>query len=290
MIIRQSPLQQLDSTTRTLTELKGALERQTEVAISGSEILEPSDAAGRWQQLDRLQASLDDQDIYLRNADSAAAVLGTADAALSQASNALVQASELAVTLASETYTDADRIEAASAVDDLFASVVGLGNSQLGDRYLFGGTATDTPPFANDGTYLGNTDIPTTVVTDSLTVPTGYDGGEAFSSALEILTELADALRSGSSDAVSGTLSDLTAAHEALVSARQQVGFDQIEVDDARTLASSLRLTLSEALSAQVDADPIEALTELSQLQSSYEIALQVTAQRSSITLFDFVR
>lgn len=290
MIIRQSPLQQLDTNTRTLTELKGEVERQTEVAISGSKILDPSDAAGRWHQLDGLQSSLDDQGVYLQNAESAAAVLNTADAVLAQASNTLIQASELAITLASETYTDADRIEAASAVDAMFESLVSLGNSQLGDRYLFGGTATDSPPFDPDGTYLGNADIPTTVVTDALTVPTGFDGGAVFTDALATLTQLADALRSGDSDAVSGTLPDLTGAHESLVSSRQQVGFDQVEVNDAMTLASSLQLTLSEALNAQVSADPIEALTELSQVQSSYEVALQITAQLSSSTLFDFLR
>ncbi len=290
MIIRQSPLQQLDSQTRTLTELKGALDRQTEVAISGTEILAPSDAAGEWQQIDRLQASLEDQSVFLDNTDAAGVLLDTADVVLGQASNLVVQATELAITLSSETHTDAARIEAAEAIDGLFDSVVSLANSQVGDRYLFAGTAFDAAPFADDGTYLGNADVPSVVITDRLSASTGFDGGAVFSDALAALSDLAGAMRSGSSDAVAATLVDLESAHDGLVSTRQRVGFETIEVRDAATLAGSLQLTLAEALDARVAADPIEALTELAELQSSYEIALQVTAQGSSSSLFDFIR
>ncbi|MEO0606144.1 MAG: hypothetical protein AAF211_32240, partial [Myxococcota bacterium] len=64
----------------------------------------------------------------------------------------------------------------------------------------------------------------------------------------------------------------------------------QADVERINDLSRSLQITVNEALNQLVGEDPIEALTSLADLQSSYQIALQVTASRGSSTLFDFLR
>ena len=292
MIIRQTPLQGLDTTTATLTDLKAELDHQTEVAVTGVEVLAPHDAPGGWIEIDRLQGALADQDVYLQNGQTASAILDTAEVALSAAADAMVEAKEVAIALASESYTDEDRAEAAVQIDGLYDTLIALANTDIGGRYVFAGTAYDSPAFATDGTYQGTAEVPSVIIGDGAVVPTGFDGAVVFSDALQTLTDLAAAMRSGpgSSSAMAAILDPMDAAHDTLVDTRQQLGYHQLEVSDASGLATSLKSTLTEALNARVAADPIEALTALAELQSAYEVALQVTATSSDRTLFDFLR
>ncbi|MBX2796571.1 MAG: hypothetical protein KTR31_02845 [Myxococcales bacterium] len=292
MIIRHTPLQQLDQTNRQINDLKSRFERQTQVATTQLEVLSSEDAAGAWQQIDRLQNALADQDVFEANAGSAMGLLDTMDVVLRDAANEVSRARELAVQLSNDSYNDADRAEVAVQVTSIRDSVLALANTQMADRSLFAGTAYDDLAFAADGTYQGNTDVSTVRVSQTSDVPTSAVGEDIFRTALDTLDALATALGSGagSAAATAAELGDLDTSHETLVRARQNVGFDQVEVLDARSIADSLRLTLQESLNARVAADPIESLSTLAELRSSYEVALQVTASTGSTTLFDFLR
>ncbi len=292
MIIRQSPLLTQSTTTRVLSGLKADLSRQTEVAITGMEVLDPHDAAGQWETIHGLQAGFDDQDVYIGNARAAQGILATLDDALGGASEVLVQALELAVQASNEVYDDEYRAQAADEVDMMIEQLVSLGNTEYADRYVFAGTAYDQPAFADDGTYLGNTDAPTMTVGAGVEVEVGVIGSDAFADALQVLEDLAAALRSGpgSAAATAALLDPLESAHDTMVEARQEAGFEFVDAQEAELTAETMRITLQDALNARVAADPIEALTKLSELQSAYETALQVTAQTSSSSLFEYLR
>jgi len=292
MIIRNTPSLRQASSNRTLSRLRAELDRQTEVATSGLEVLDPSDAPGEWQQLHGLQESLDNQDVYLTNARNAKATLDTLDSALAGASDVLVRAHELAVQLSSEIYTDSDRDTAAFEVDLLKDQLIAQANTRHDDRYLFAGTAYDGRAFDDAGVYLGTNDQTTTQTGDHHDIPIGYDGAAVFSDAIGLLTDLGAALRSGpgSAGATAATLDPLAAGHDAMVISRQRAGHAHVDAQDAEELALNLTRNLQDSLNARAAADPISALTKLAELQTAYETALQVTAQTSSSNLFEYLR
>ena len=291
MIVRNSLASQVASTTRILTDLKDRVTRQTDVAVSQREVLKPSDAPGEWGVIRRLDDLLRDQGLYIRNTQSADAALSTAEGALSQGRNLLVQARELATQLASETFNDADRAEAASQVAGIRESLLGVANTTFAGRALFAGTAFDGDAFDATGTYLGNGDEASILVGDGVSVRSSLVGDAVFSDGLQALADLEAALASGpgSSDAVAGTFDDLDASAETMVRARQGLGFDLQDANDAAELARSLELTFQQSLNDRVAADPIESLTQLSEMQQAYEVALQASASVASTSLFDFL-
>jgi len=67
----------------------------------------------------------------------------------SSSDDLLTRASELATQMASSTQNAATRAGAAEEIKGLREELLGLANSRYGNKYLFGGTMTQTPPFLN---------------------------------------------------------------------------------------------------------------------------------------------
>lgn len=290
--IRFTPLMTASTTQRYLAGVQSELQSVTQAAVTGLSVADPSDAPGEWHGILDLQASVADQPLYQENAVSATSMLATVDATLGDAKQQLDRAIEVAVQMSSETFNDQDRADAALEIEQLREQVIELANTAYGDRYLFAGTAYESPAFDTTGAYLGSNEEPTTVVGDNLRVTVGYDGSQFFPDAIQALDALILAMRSGagSAQAVQATLDPLQQANEGLVLARSEAGFEYNDAEDAMTTSENLELALQSALDNEIAADPIETYTRLAELQSSYQAALQVTAQSGSRSLFDFLR
>jgi flagellar hook-associated protein 3 FlgL len=287
-----SPLNRASTTQRHLSELQSEIARVSEAAVTGIEVRSPSDAPGQWHGLLDLQAGVDDQPLYRANATTAMSILSTVDSALGEATDGMDRAREIAVQMSSETYSDADRDLAAIEVDALRNQLIEVGNTQFGNRYVFAGTAYDQAPFDAAGVYTGSADVPQTTAGRDLALQTGYDGAAIFDAAIAALDDLATALRSGagSAAATQATLPDLDVGQQTIISARTVAGFEYNDAEDAFAIAENLELALQSALDARIAADPIETYTRLAELQSTYQAALQVTAQSGNSSLFDFLR
>lgn len=69
------------------------------------------------------------------------------DTILQDVDDLLGRASELATSQASDTATAATRQGAAKEIRQITSQIIGLANSKYGNKYMFGGTMTQTPPF-----------------------------------------------------------------------------------------------------------------------------------------------
>lgn len=291
-IVRYNPLHELIATQSMLSGIRGELSRVTEIATSGIAITRPSDAAGKWGRISALRSAIQSQAAWGENASSAASLLDAADTAMGGASDVMKRAHELAVQFGTDVLTDADRAAAVAEVDQLREQMVKLANTDFAGRYVFAGMAYDAPAYDTAGTYVGDGSQPSTQIGQNAFAPTGYAGAAFFDDALQALADLSAALGSGpgSADAVVATIDDLEAASDTVVQAWQQVGRDRAAITDAQVVAEQLVVTLQGSLTALVGADPTESLTELAELQTAYETALQVTASRlASRNLFAFL-
>jgi flagellar hook-associated protein 3 FlgL len=288
-----SPLLKASTTQRHLSTIQADLSRVTEAAVTGLEVREPSDAPGRWHGILDLQAGLDDQPRYQANATSATSLLATVDTALGEATDAMDRAREIAVQMSSETYNDEDRALVAAEVDALRAQLITIGNTAMGDRYVFAGLAYDLPPF-NDvtGVYGGSNTTPEAIVGRDQRVQTGLDGSTIFPDAIAALEALSTALRQGpgSATATQALLDPLEAAQDLFIEGRAQAGFAFNDAEDALQIAQNLELTFQTALDGEIAADPIATYTRLAELKGSYEAALQVSARSGGTSLFELLR
>lgn len=263
-----------------------------EKAITGLAINRPSDDPDALSEVHRLRAAAGDQDVYTDNSNRAIDVLNATDQALSTSANVMLQAREIALQAANGTYSDSDRQHLSDVVSALRTTLLDAANTSYDGHYLFAGTGYDQAAFDDTGAYLGTADAPMIEIGPGQYVHGGSVGSDVFQGAVDAfqtLTDLEAALDANDPDAVRATLDNIDLASEQITSTRVALGAESATADDAMTLSTSLRDVLAGRLGELVNADPVETYTDLSQLQTTYQSTLQVTANVGSKTLFDLL-
>jgi flagellar hook-associated protein 3 FlgL len=148
--------------TQIIDNLQQAYQRVAQaqqLVSSGRRINQLSDdpiGATRVLALRNVEAALTQ---YQSNINTAQPFLQQADTVLSDVTEALNRARELALQLANDTYSPADRQAAAAEVQQLQQQVLSLANTQVGNRTLFGGYLNGSPAFTQGAAgvdYVGD--------------------------------------------------------------------------------------------------------------------------------------
>ncbi|MCK7510052.1 MAG: hypothetical protein MZV70_42465 [Desulfobacterales bacterium] len=84
---------------------------------------------------------------YKKSIDYADGWLNRMDSILQDTDDLLARASELAVQAASATATAQTRSGAAEEVEEIRSMILANANAKFGNKYIFGGTMTQNPPF-----------------------------------------------------------------------------------------------------------------------------------------------
>jgi len=263
-----------------------------EQAVTGLAISRPSDAPELVSRIAQLSAGVGDQSVYSSNATQAMSMLDTMDTALGSAHDTLTRAREIAMQMVGDLATADERSTASAEVEGLRSTMLQLMNTAYAGRYVFAGTAYDAAPFADDGSYAGSAEEPSTRVGASSWVATGKDGSAVFNGDADVLgaiDALNDALVADDSDAITAALEALDAALTAVSSARADVGNDTNLAEDSLDVAESLGAELQTRLDETAAADPTETYMKLSEMRNAYTSALQVAASARGQTLFDLL-
>ena len=94
---------------------------------------------------------------FLKNINVARSFLEFTDQSLSELSETLMRAKELAIQQANDAGGSAEtRKTVASEIEQIYSQAVQIGNRKMGDRYIFAGFNTTTPPFDTSGEYAGD--------------------------------------------------------------------------------------------------------------------------------------
>lgn len=118
-----------------------------EQVSSGKKLLRPSDDPVGTSTVLALKRQLGDIARYREAIDTAHPLLEGGMAALNESSAILTETRGLAVQGLNGTLNTADRRALAQDLRLLKSRLLEMGNTKLGDRYLFGGTTTKEPPF-----------------------------------------------------------------------------------------------------------------------------------------------
>lgn len=106
--------------------------------------------------------------------------LETTETTLAQMSDVIVRAKELALQAANDTNQGIPREMIASEVEQLYNSVVEMGNRRFGERFIFAGHKTTEPPFTKDGKYSGDNGQIQIQTLDGQFMPMNLVGSQVF--------------------------------------------------------------------------------------------------------------
>lgn len=217
--------------------------------------------------------------------------LATADGSLTAVQNAVEQAITLAMEMGSGAITASQQTVAAQTVTGLQSTIVGALNAQVGNRYIFGGTIDNAPPFSATGAYSGNNQVRQVEVAPGVyqdaSIPAdvaivGAGGGVNIFTALSNLTT---ALATNNSANIIAAEAPLQAALQQVIQARSQGGSNSAAIQTATQVMQTAQLASTTDVSTVVDANEVSVATQLTQAQTVYQAAITASQQSFQLSL-----
>ena len=135
----------LGDNQKKLSDLEESMYRVS----SGKKYETPSDNAQATNQILKLRSSIQDIERYVDNVTNGKSWVGSADSVLSGTSDYMIHVSELANRGSNDSLVAQDRLAIAEELNGIFGEVLDTANTKVMDRYIFGGTKTDSAPFVS---------------------------------------------------------------------------------------------------------------------------------------------
>jgi flagellar hook-associated protein 3 FlgL len=288
-------LQGLNSNLAALTKLQNQL-------TAGTTISKPSDSPTGTNTSMITRKAIAGTDQYSRNISDGTTFLDATDTALQDMLSQVRRVRDLTVQALNDgAASDETQFAIATEVSGMRESMLGQANQVVQGRPIFGGVTSGTKAYNDDGSYAGVGGVDgiavqplTRRISDVETVRVDLTGPEAFGDPatgkdlFSVVQNIADHV--ADPDALSGDLADLDAVYNRMLGAAADVGTRANALETAASVNSTQALSLETQRSATEDVDMPKTIMEMQMQQTSYQAALQVTAQILQPTLLDFLR
>ena len=315
-----------------LNSLNKSLERQTmlqEQLADGKSIHRPSDDPVRVARSLRFNTNLTNNEQYTQNVKDAVSWMDTTDGVLSDVSSVMIKTQELVTS--ADGSKPADALNAiGQELDGLINSIVQMGNSQIGDRYLFAGqmdktlplerktvTNTDTGETVEVVVYKGDNNKISMPLQNGLadpnkdsvnltaievfgpaeTINTIDENGNPTTvttlSVLNNLLQVKNELMKASPDVnwLSGTgLKMIQDGHSTVLRAQTELGARSSSYEMMTNILANSNTAIQEDLSANEDLDVAKAIIDFKTAENVYNTALSVGARIMPPSLVDFLK
>ena len=296
-----------------LNQLNTRQNRLQSQAATGQRVQWAEDDPAAMQRALDLQSNSRANGQYGKNIDFLKERTTTTLSSIRSVQTVLDRAGEIAV-LADGTKSKEELNAYASEVDQMIREAVSQSNSQHRGAYIFGGTATDQPPFVltedadknvTGVTYQGNTDSAELEIAQgtklSVQMPGANTSGAGAhglftdsrtgADVFAHLISLREHLSAGDTAAISATdRAALSKDEDNVIYHLANTGAVQSRLETAATTTTTRASDLRQAFSNEVDADLAETLVQLTSTQTAYKAALQSGASLMNTSLMDYLR
>lgn len=304
--IQRSTLRNLQTNLSAMSALQGQLS-------SGKKIQVPSDDPPATAQDLALRATQSQLGQYTRNGQDGDSWLTTVDTALTTSLGYLRNARDLVVQSGDGGLGQTSKDALADNIDALKAALLQEANTRYQNRTVFAGTSDAGTAFVEDDsgatpTYTWTGVAGATVdrrIGAEQSVRVDTDGSQAFgwqqtttnpdgttttsqSTVFALLDQISAGLRAGQD--VTGSLNDIDASMQNLLTAASSNGGRQKIVENAMSDLSSQQLTIKAQLSNVEDIDLPATIMNLQMQQVTYQAALAAGAQVLQPSLLSFLQ
>lgn len=280
-----------------------ALNVAQEQVSSGLKFQNASDDPSAARQVMATQSSLAALAQYQTNVQAATSRVTQEDSVLQQINNLLDSATSLGVSQATGTATAQTRAVTNAQVQQIFSQLIDLGNTKIGDEYLFGGQQSTTTPFASSGsgaalTYTSTNPTGQRAVSigDGQTIAATHDGTQVFisSGVLDSIKQLSQALDSSSPTygqaGISAALNSIANASNSLQTIIGETGANEQQLTTTTQNLQALSTNVTTLQSNLQDVDLEQAMTELTTRQTAYQAAMVAMSKISNLTLSNYLQ
>jgi flagellar hook-associated protein 3 FlgL len=257
-----------------------------EVVSTQKKLNHPSDDPAGAAQASRINDQQADLQTLQTAVGFGTSVLSAQDTALQQADSLMTRAREIATQMSNSTMSPALRQSAAQEVAEIERSMIGLGNTSVAGRHVFGGLATGPDPFTSLDSGSFDPNNPYTGPSAPFYLRTGpgqtqtrltTPGDQVFNSSIKALDDLRTTLAAG--NAPTANLDPIDAAATAMRNEDASVGGRLKNLDDRSQQITAEIAQATVNLGSIENADTAAAISNLSQIQT----ALQATFQSGKV-------
>lgn len=225
---------------------------------------------------------------YTRNIGEVTNWVDSTDSALNDAVSALQRIRELTVSASNGTQGEDERKAIAEEVKQLKEQVITIGDTQIGDKYIFNGSNTNVRPSIN-GFSPGGINVE---VFKGIKVQVNTEGASLFGDMLSSggdIDQIITALESNDGT-VGNLLTNIDANLNEFLSARSLIGAKQNRVAMMEDRLSQQEVFAKKILSDNEDIEVEKAITEFTTQESVHQAALSIGSKIIQTSLVDFLR
>lgn len=225
---------------------------------------------------------------YTRNIGEVTNWVDSTDSALNDAVSALQRIRELTVSASNGTQGEDERAAIAEEVKQLKEQLITIGDTQIGDKYIFNGNNTNVRPSEN-GFSSGQINVE---VFKGIKIQVNTEGSSLFGDMLSSggdIDQLITALESNDGN-VGDLLSNIDANINEFLSARSLIGAKQNRVAMMEDRLSQQEVFAQKILSDNEDIEVEKAITEFTTQESVHQAALSIGSKIIQTSLVDFLR
>ncbi len=293
------------------------------LAATGKKVSRPSDDPSSVRPILDVRAQVRLADRYLETMGTGLDRAKVVEGHMSSMENALVRAKELALSAVNGGYDPQSMATVADQIANIRAQLVDTANARFDGKYVFAGYEEQTKPFtvnptynpatynpANPATYpvlynvgLANSQPNMLEISPGETVQVGLTGNSLFLGDADndgvtdpgaydifaVLTQIEEAIRADDKTAISAKLDTIDGAADQARRLRSKIGNNAARLESAMQQMEITKIDLKETLSRYEDADLIETLTDLTQQETAFEAALNITAKISELSILKFI-
>jgi len=305
----------IDSTATVTSQwfLNGVANLQQELTAterqlsSGYRIQDASDAPAQTSALVALGSSLATVQDYQTNLARVQSEAEGGDQAIGSAVSLIESARTLAAQGADTTTSAATDQSLASQVQNIQQQIVGLANTTVAGRYIFGGSADQTPPYQFDAASATGVDQLTASTAGEVFVnpqglpvyqpltaqqifdPVDATGAPTATNTFAALEALQTALSTGNQANVSAALASLENVSGYLNQQQAYYGTAEQNIAAEQNTAASQSTALQTQIASIRDTDVTQAASDLAEEQTAQSAAYGAEAEISPKSLFDYL-
>jgi flagellar hook-associated protein 3 FlgL len=288
--------------TSIQSNLNAMMKAQAQVS-STLRFQDASDDPAAATQVMGTQSSLRSLDQYKSNVSAATSRVTQEDSVLQQINDLLGRVKQLGVSQATDTATAQTRTVANAEVQQIFKQLVTLGNTKMGNEYLFGGDQSTTAPFGATG--AGATlDYTSTdpqgqravAIGKGQTIAATHDGTQVFvdSGVLAAVKQIARSLDPTSSTygqaGISDALNSIDSASNSLQTLIGETGANEQQLTTTTQNIAALSTNVTTLQSDLQGVDIEQAMVELTSRQTAYQAAMLAMSKVSDLTLTNYLK
>ncbi|MFO7838880.1 MAG: flagellar hook-associated protein FlgL [Desulfosalsimonadaceae bacterium] len=289
-------------------------------SATGKKMNRPSDNPAAIRPLLNYRLRVDTTERYLNHISAAKGEMEVQDSSLDQVENIMASAKEATIAAKSGAANEQDRAAYADRIGQLFDELLQMANTRNSGKYIYAGYKESTAPFSVNTDYVpeaydtedastwavsyqGDANAKSLEIAPEKRVQTSLTGNELFlgdaddnkavdedgTDLFSVLKNTEAAIRAGDEAAMEESLARLEQGADQVRRLRGRMGNNAWRIDRANQYMSDAAIELKEVISGYEDANILEVFTELTQQETAFKAALNVTSRVSKLSILDYM-